>query len=85
MPSRVYKPCYLLTKDPLNIPLDSTEKEKEKLIDPRIEHYPSTTPSWVDPSELSELDEMLQAQLETRTTTTTTTTVGSTEETLAIQ
>ena len=86
MPSRVYKPCYLLTKDPLNIPLDATEKEKEKLIDPRIEDYPLTSPSWVDPGERSELDQMLQAQLETRTTTTTTTTTnGSTEETLAIQ
>ena len=81
-PSRVYKPHYLLTKDPLNIPLDATEKEK--LIDPRIEDYPSTFPSWVDPSELSELDKMLQAQLETITTTTTTTD-RSTEETLAIQ
>ena len=43
MPSRVYKPCYLLAKDPLNIPLDATEKEK--LIDPRIEDYPLTSPS----------------------------------------
>ena len=73
----------LSTKDPLNIPLDATEKEKEKLIDPRIEDYPLTSPSWVDPSELSELDQMLQAQLETKTTTTIT--AGSTEETLAIQ
>ena len=68
----------------MNIPLDATEKEK--LIDPRIEDYPSTSPSWVDPSELSELDQMLQAQLVTRTTTTTTiTTDGLTEETPAIQ
>ena len=64
----------------------NTDKEKEKLIDPRIEDYPSTSPSWVDPSKLNELDQMLQAQLETRiTTTTTTTTNGSTEETPAIQ
>ena len=70
-PSRVYKPYYLLTKDPVNIPLDATEKEK--LTDPRIEDYPLTSPSSVDPSELSELDQMLWSQLETRTTTTTTT------------
>ena len=29
MPYRVYKPCYLLTKDPLNIPLDATKKKRK--------------------------------------------------------
>ena len=77
---RVYKPSYLLTKDPIEIPL---EKKQGKLIDPRIEDYPSTSPSWVDSSELSELDKMLRAQLEM--TTTTSTTDRSTEETTATQ
>ena len=50
----------------MNIPLNSTEELK----DPRLEYYPSTFPSWVDQSELSELDQMLRAQLETEATTT---------------
>ena len=66
MPPRVHKPHYLLVKDPVNIPLNSTEDLK----DPRLEYYSSTSPSWVDQSELSELDQMLQAQLETEATTT---------------
>ena len=77
--SRVHKPRYLLTKDPIDIPL---EKKQGKLIDPRIEDYPLTSPSWVDSSELSELDKMLRAQLETITTSTTDI---STEETTAAQ
>ena len=34
MPLRVHKPCYLLVKDPMNIPLNSTEELK----DPRLEY-----------------------------------------------
>ena len=51
-PERIYKPHYLLTKDTLTIPLESTEALK----DPRIEKE-STSPSWVNSSELSELDQ----------------------------
>ena len=51
MPPRVHKPHYLFVKDLINIPLNST--------DPRLDYYPSTSPSWVDQSELSELDQML--------------------------
>ena len=60
----------------MNIPLESTEEIK----DPRPENYPSTSPSWVDSSEFSELDQMLRAQLETTTTDT-----SAEERTLAIQ
>ena len=84
MPPRVYKPSYLLTKDLLNIPLVSTEELK----DPRLEYYPSTSPSWVDSSEPSELDQMLRTQLETTTTTSlekTTTDRSAEERTLATQ
>ena len=42
MPLRVHKPRYLLVKDPMNIPLNSTEELK----DPRLE-YSSTSPCWV--------------------------------------
>ena len=73
-PEKIYKSHYLLTKEPLNIPLESTEEIKN----PRLENYPSTSPSWVDSSELSELDQMLRAQLETTDTSTE-------ERTLAIQ
>ena len=73
-PEKIYKPCYLLTKEPLNIPLESTEEIK----DPRLENYPSTSPSRVDSSELSELDQMLRVQLETTDT-------FMEERTLAIQ
>ena len=73
VPEKIYKPCYLLTKEPLNIPLESTGEIK----DLRLENYPSTSPSWVDSSELNELDQMLRAQLETDTSTE--------ERTLAIQ
>ena len=58
-PERIYKPQYLLTKDTLPIPLES----KETLKDPRIERE-STSPSWVDLSEPSELDQMLRSILE---------------------
>ena len=58
-PERIYRPQYLLTKDTLPIPLES----KETLRDPRIERE-STSPSWVDSSELSELDLMLRSKLE---------------------
>ena len=61
MLQRVHKPCYLLVKDPINIPLNSTDELKN----PRLDYYPSTSPSWVDQHELSELDQMLRAQLET--------------------
>ena len=67
--SRVYKPLCLLTKDPREIPLD----KQGETLDPRIEDYQSTSPSWVDSSELSDLDRMLRAQLEDTTTTSTTT------------
>ena len=50
----------------MNIPLKSTEELK----DHRLDYYPSTSPSWVDQSELGELDQMLRAQLETEATTT---------------
>ena len=64
MPPRVHKPQYLLVKDPINIPYNSTEK----LEDPRLDYYsprnsPSLTKDW---SELSELDAMLCTQLETK-------------------
>ena len=75
MPPRVHKPHYLLVKDLMDIPLNSTEELK----DPRLEYYSSTAPSWADQSELSELDQMLRA-LET-----TTTTDRSAEETQAMQ
>ena len=58
-PKRIYKPQYLLTKDTLPIPLEP----KETLKDPRIERE-STSPSRVDSSELSELDQMLRSKLE---------------------
>ena len=58
-PERIYKPQYLLTKDTIPIPLEP----KETLKDPRIERE-STSPSWVDSSELSELDQMLRSKLE---------------------
>ena len=58
-PERIYKPQYLLTKDTLPIPLEPTETLK----DPRIERE-STSPSWVDSSELSELEQMLRSKLE---------------------
>ena len=58
-PERIYKPHYLLMKDPLTIPLESTEALK----DPRIEKE-STSPSWVNSSELSKLDQLLRAKWE---------------------
>ena len=58
-PERIYKPQYLLTKDTLPILLEP----KETLKDPRIERE-SKSPSWVDSSELSELDQMLRSKLE---------------------
>ena len=69
MPPRVYKPRYLLEKDPINIPFNSTEELK----DPRLDYYtPRTSPSLTkDYSELSELDAMFHAQLETEGVTTT--------------
>ena len=69
MPPRVHKPCYLLVKDPINIPFNSTEELK----DSRLDYYtPRTSPSLIkDYSELSKLDEMLHAQLETEEVTTT--------------
>ena len=76
---KIYKPCYLLTKEPLDIPLESTDEIK----DPRLEKYPSNSPSWVDSSELSELDQMLRAQLETELINTTTR--SEKERTLAMQ
>ena len=75
-PEKIYKPCYLLTKDPLNTPLESTEEIK----DPRLENCPTTSPSWVDSSKLSKLGQMLRVQLETTTTDT-----SAEERTLAIQ
>ena len=62
----------------MDIPLNSTEELK----DPRLEYYPSTSPSWVDQSELSELDQMLRAQLEIATNTTT---ISAEERTPAMQ
>ena len=67
MPPRVHKPHYLLVNDPINIPFNSTEDLK----DPRLDYYTPTSPSWVDYSTLSELDQMLHAQLETEEVTTT--------------
>ena len=78
MPARVHKPHYLLVKDPINIPLNSTDELK----DPRLDYYPSTSPSWVDQSEL---DQMLRAQLETEVTENTTTDRPADERTLAMQ
>ena len=57
-PPRIYKPLYLLTKDTITIPLETNEDLK----DPRLEHYPSTSPSWA--SDLTELDHLLRTQLE---------------------
>ena len=69
MPPRVHTPCYLLVKDPIDIPFNFTEDLK----DPRLDYYtPRTSPSLVkDYSELSELEQMLCAQLETEEVTTT--------------
>ena len=64
----------------MNIPLNSTDELKE----PRLEYYPSTSPSWVYQSELSELDQMFRAQLETEATNTTTDRPAE-ERTLAMQ
>ena len=61
---RIYKPLYLLTKDTISIPLEN----KEDLKDPRLEHYPSTSPSWA--SDLTELDLLLRTQLEDTVTDT---------------
>ena len=59
MPSRVHKWWYLLVKDPINIPFDSTQK----LEDHRLDYYsPSLT------KDLSELNAMLCTQLETEGT-----------------
>ena len=69
MPPRVYMPRYLLVKDPINIPFNSTENLK----DPRLDYYTATSPSWLDQSELSELDQMLRAQLTEETEEITTT------------
>ena len=81
MPLRIHKPHYLLVQDLINIPLNSTDELK----DPRFDYYPSTSPSWVDQSELSELDQMLRAQLETEVTENTTTDRPADERTLATQ
>ena len=80
MSPRVYKPQYLLVKDPINILFNSTEELK----DPRLDYYtPRTSPSLTkDYSELSELDAMLHAQLETEGVTTTTTEEPSVDTTL---
>ena len=69
MPPKVYKPWYLLVKDPINIIFNPTEELK----DPRLDYYtPRTSPSFTkDYSELNELDAMLHVQLEEVTTTTT--------------
>ena len=79
MPPRVYKPRYLLVKDPINMAFNSTEELK----DPRFDYYsPRTSPSLTkDYSELSELDVMLHTQLETEGFTTTTTTEEPTNDT----
>ena len=63
MPPRVHKPWYLLVKDSINIPIDSTEK----LEYPRFDYYsPRNSPRLTkDLSELGELDAMLCTQLET--------------------
>ena len=58
LPPRIYKPLYLLTKDTITIPLETNEDLK----DPRLEHHPSTSPSWA--SDLTELDHLLRTQLE---------------------
>ena len=57
MPPRVYKPQYLLMKDPINIPYNSTEN----LEDPRLDYYSPRTSVTKD---ISELDAMLCTQLE---------------------
>ena len=61
MPPRVHKHCYLLVKDPINIPFNSTEDLK----DPRLDYYtPRTSPSLEkDYSELSELDSVHNLKL----------------------
>ena len=62
MPPRVYKPHYLLVKDPINLPYDLIGK----LEDPRLNYYSPRSRSIKDNlSELSELDAMLRIQLET--------------------
>ena len=63
MPPRVPKPWYLLVKDPINIPFESTEK----LENPRLDNYsPRNSLSLTkDLGELRELDAMLHTQLET--------------------
>ena len=76
MPPRVHKPWYLLVKDPINIPHNSTEK----LEDPRLDYYTPRN-NLMDMSELSELDAMLCIQLETEGIITETTTENPIENT----
>ena len=70
MPPRVHKPHCLLVKEPMHIPFDSDSTEDLK--DPRLDYYtPRTSPSLEkDYSELSELDQILHAQLEAEEVTT---------------
>ena len=62
MPPKVHKPHYLLVKEPINIPYDITEQ----LEDPRLNYYSprSSSISHYNDS-ISELDVMLQRELET--------------------
>ena len=55
MPPRVHKPQYLLVKDPINIPFDSTKKQE----DPRLDYYShrNSTSLTKDLSEVSKLDQ----------------------------
>ena len=58
--NREHTSRYLLVKDPINIPFDSTEK----LEDPILDYYsPRNSPRLT--KDLSELDAMLRTQLET--------------------
>ena len=63
MPPRVYKPHYLLVKEPINIPYDSIEQ----LEDTRLNYYSSRSSNSISHynDSISELDAMLCRELET--------------------
>ena len=62
MPPKVYKPHYLLVKEPIKIPYHSVEQ----LEDPRLNYYSPRSSSIGHYDDcISELDTMLQRELET--------------------
>ena len=62
IPQKVYKPHYILVKEPINIPYDSVEQ----LEDPRLNYYSPRSSSTSHYNDcISELDTMVQRELET--------------------